>query len=118
MFQSYNHLYFKLVCAFSAVFLCINLVSTYLIAEINTKFFGDYISQIKPFCTKKNMILKEIKLIEYNKKTGKSRVYCLYSNSFQNRELFINRVNNTKTLNLSRDVKLNEKEGIIWPFYR
>lgn len=87
----------------------------YIQAELNTRLHLDRIEQASVFCEKEEQQLLSMKLVEYNRNKGDARIYCLYKNEIENRELRLSEVNGNWVI--SQDRLINSDGRLVWPMY-
>ena len=90
-------------------------LSSYVQAEINTRYFLPRIEEVAQFCRVGGLRVRTVKLIEYNRRKGEVVLYCLYAEARGNREIIVSKVEDTWVK--SREELLNEPGKWVWPLY-
>ena len=90
-------------------------LSQYATAAINTRFYLDDIAEVEEFCQLGEMPVQEVKLINYDRRKGEVRLYCLYADKRANREIIASRIDDSWIK--SREELMSTPGKWVWPLY-
>ena len=104
-----------LLASMALVLLVIIALSQYATAAINTRFYLDDIAEVKEFCRLGEMPVEDVKLVEYDRRKGEVRLYCLYADKRANREIIASRIDDSWVK--SREELMSTPGKRVWPLY-
>jgi len=89
----------------------------YFQVEAATAAFSDDLIGAQESCSRVSDSLKYYKVIYYHASRGEAKIYCIYDNSKENREITLNRRDENSVWEVVVVNHLNTNRSLYWPVY-
>jgi hypothetical protein len=98
----------------TCVLLVLIVVSApYIETEINQSLYQSQVQEFKSFCPNS---VQDVKLVKFEKYRNTAKIYCLYHDSKENKQLELN-YSTTQGWRVIYTKGLQPEDGFYWPIY-